>query len=204
MAKTDSTRGKGAKDGEAKRATPGATPAGSTAKKAATRTATKSAAGGASEGGTTGAAAGKAASKRAAGAGAGGAGAGGATAKTARKTRGAGTARGGRGGGLQAELRDFVSARPQGWGHQDWLGLLDDLRGKGHDVSDAAAVGMALERERLAATLEGVEGVNARQVRALTDRFQTLWSLRQASADEIADTPGISRPLGERIRQALG
>lgn len=104
---------------------------------------------------------------------------------------------------LRSELRSFAQARPQGWNHQGWTELLDDLAAKGHDVSDPDAVGWTLERERLAATLEGIRGVGPRRVEQLVDRYETLWSLRRASAEDIAATAGISRSLAKQIAQAL-
>ncbi|HEY0035397.1 MAG TPA: hypothetical protein VGB66_01855, partial [Longimicrobium sp.] len=50
---------------------------------------------------------------------------------------------------LQADLRAFAIARPSGWNHEDWLGFLDFLREKGHDLSAPEEIGSRLERERL-------------------------------------------------------
>jgi excinuclease ABC subunit C len=102
---------------------------------------------------------------------------------------------------LRADLREFVSARPKGWNHDQWLGLLDDLRGRGHDVSDASSVGMSLERERLAVQLEQIPGMGPRRVEALVGRYHTLYSLRQADAAELAELPGMNRALAERVHQ---
>jgi hypothetical protein len=102
---------------------------------------------------------------------------------------------------LRADLREFASARPKGWNHDQWLGLLDDLRGRGHDVSDASAVGMSLERERLAVHLEQIPGMGPRRVESLVGRYHTLYSLRQADAAELAELPGMNRALAERVHQ---
>jgi len=102
---------------------------------------------------------------------------------------------------LRADLREFAGARPKGWNHAEWLGLLDDLRGRGHDVSDASAVGMSLERERLAVHLEAIPGMGPRRVEALVGRYHTLYSLRQAGAAELAELPGMNRALAERVHQ---
>ncbi|MDP9349142.1 MAG: hypothetical protein M3P24_08380, partial [Gemmatimonadota bacterium] len=121
--------------------------------------------------------------------------------KTPRKTRGKGT----RGGpDLRADLREFIAGRPHGWGHDDWTDLLGRLGGRGHDVSNPDQVGLSLERERLASVLERVEGLERRQAEALADRFQTLWSFRHASTDDIASAAGIDHDLAERARQAAG
>lgn len=104
---------------------------------------------------------------------------------------------------LQADLRAFVTARPAGWGHEDWLAFLDHLRERGHDTSDPDAIGRALERERLAAMLERVQGMGPRRVGAVVERYETAWSCAGADVDEIAALPGLNRSLAEKVRQAL-
>jgi len=104
---------------------------------------------------------------------------------------------------LRADLRDFASARPEGWGHDDWLGFLEHLRGRGHDTSDADAIGLQLERERLAVILERVQGMGPRRVQAVVERFDTYWSLARAGVDEIAAVPGMNLALAEKVRQAV-
>lgn len=105
---------------------------------------------------------------------------------------------------LKADLREFASARPGGWNHDDWIGFLDHLRGRGHDVSDADGVGLSLERERLGLQLEQIPGMGPRRVEALVDRYHTLYSLRQAGVDELAEVSGMNRALAERVRQQFG
>jgi hypothetical protein len=104
---------------------------------------------------------------------------------------------------LQADLRDFVTARPSGWGHEDWLAFLDHLRERGHDTSDPEAIGRMLERERLASMLERVQGMGPRRVAAVADRYETAYSCAQGDVDEIAALPGMNRSLAEKVRQAL-
>jgi hypothetical protein len=104
---------------------------------------------------------------------------------------------------LRADLRAFVVAQPGGWGHEDWIAFLDHLRERGHDTSDPEAVGLALERERLAAVLEPIQGMGPRRVQAVVDRYDTLWSARRADVDELAALPGMNRALAEKVRQAL-
>ena len=104
---------------------------------------------------------------------------------------------------LGADLRQFVSDNPHGWGHGEWMGLLDQLRERGHSVDDTDQIGRSLERERLAATLEGVEGVGPQRVKSIVDRYETLWSLRQADVDDVAQSAKIPRPLAERIKAAV-
>jgi hypothetical protein len=67
---------------------------------------------------------------------------------------------------LRADLREFVSARPRGWNHDQWLGLLDDLRGAATTLRRFRDR-MSLERERLAAQLEQIAGM----VRAAWSRW---------------------------------
>lgn len=104
---------------------------------------------------------------------------------------------------LREDLRAFAAARPSGWEHHDWLAFLDHLRERGHDTSDPEAIGAALERERLAVVLAGVEGLGPRRVHSLVDRFRTLWSMRHAAADEVAGVPGMNRPVAERLVREL-
>ena len=104
---------------------------------------------------------------------------------------------------LRRDLREFASTRPDGWSHDEWLRLLDSLRERGHDTSDSESIGRDLERERLALTLERVPGLGPKKVEAVADRFGTLWSLRQASAEEIASVPSIPRNLADRIVETV-
>ena len=100
---------------------------------------------------------------------------------------------------LRLDLRAFAQARPAGWGHDDWLSFLDVLKERGHDTSDTDAIGLQLERERLAVVLSEVQGLGPRRVESLVTRFDTVWSLRHASVDDVAAVQGIPRSLAERI-----
>lgn len=203
MAKNESTKGQGAKDGEVKKratsrtssagtggagGTTAETGAGSPAKRTAakkTATAKKAAAKTAGAGTAPESSTGKGAAattRRVA-------------AKSPRKTTAAG-------GGMRDDLRAFARAHPGGWGHDQWLTLVEELRGKGYDVSDTDAVGMQLERERLAVALES-EGVKGKAADALVGRFETVWSLRQASVDDIASVKGVTRAQAERVKERL-
>lgn len=104
---------------------------------------------------------------------------------------------------LKGDLRAFVMARPAGWGHEDWLAFLDHLRERGHDTSDPDALGLALERERLASILERVQGMGPKRVSSVVGRYETVWSCARADVDEIAALPGMNRTLAEKVRQAL-
>lgn len=106
-------------------------------------------------------------------------------------------------GDLQTELHEFASARRDGWSHDDWLGLLDRLRERGHDTDDPERIGSLLERERLAVMLAGVQGMGPRRVEALLQRFGSVWALRNAGVDEIAATPQIPRSLAERVAREV-
>lgn len=104
---------------------------------------------------------------------------------------------------LRSEARGFVSGRPNGWSHDDWIGFLEELRGRGHNVDDKEAIGSTLERERLAHVLEKVPGIGTQRVRAITDRYGNIWRLKEASADDLARDANIPRPLAERIVESV-
>jgi hypothetical protein len=104
---------------------------------------------------------------------------------------------------LRRDLRDFASARPEGWDHRDWVSFLDHLRERGHDTSDPDGIGTALEQERLAVVLERIQGVGPARLRSLVEQFGSLWNLRQAGAEQIANTTSVPRSLAERIQEAV-
>lgn len=105
---------------------------------------------------------------------------------------------------LRKDLRDFASARPQGWDHNDWLQFLEALQERGHNINDRDLIGMALEKERLDLALSGVKGVGPRRRAALVERYGNLWSLRNANPEEIAAVAGVKRDLAEEILAAAG
>jgi hypothetical protein len=127
----------------------------------------------------------------------------GARAAAAAGERSGTTARGARPLDLRADLRDFITAQGGEWGHDEWTALLGRLGERGHDVTDPDAIGNTLEGERIAMALGAVPGVGPRRVAALITRFGNLWSLRQASIDDLATVPGVPRALAERISAAL-
>jgi hypothetical protein len=104
---------------------------------------------------------------------------------------------------LRKDLRDFISEHPEGWDHDAWLGLVDHLREHGHDVADTDAIGSTLERERLEQMLQKIPRLGAQRVRLLTERFGTLWSLRRADTDEVAQAANIPQSLAARIASAI-
>jgi excinuclease ABC subunit C len=109
------------------------------------------------------------------------------------------TKKGGAEGELRRDLREFASARPAGWAHEDWLAFLEYLRERGHDTSDPDTIGLDLERERLATVLEGVPGMGPRRVQAVVARFGSVWNLKHADVEEISKLPSIHRDLAEQI-----
>jgi len=106
---------------------------------------------------------------------------------------------------LEVRLRTFVEGHPGGWDHRAWEGLLGELRWQGIDTADPDGIGARLERLRVLSILEGVDvkGLGPRRREALAARFRTLWNLKQATADEIAELPTIHRSLAEAVEEAL-
>ena len=106
---------------------------------------------------------------------------------------------------MKERLRAFVERHPDGWNHEDWMGLLSDLQQEGADVGDPERVGRELERTRLEWELSRrqVKGLGPKRSEALVARFGTLWGLRHASVDEVAQVPTITRPLAEKVIQAI-
>jgi hypothetical protein len=120
------------------------------------------------------------------------------------KRAGGGAARKSAGGpDLRADARGFVSGRPQGWNHDEWLGFLEDLRGRGHNIEDRDAIGSLLERERLAVMLEKVEGLGSQRVKSISERYGNVWRLKDASVDALTRETKIPRPLAERILESV-
>ena len=104
---------------------------------------------------------------------------------------------------LQAEIERFVAGHPEGWDHEEWAGLVDELRAAGYDVSDEAAIGLAAERARLAAMLGQVKSVGPQRIKVIIDRYETIWSLRGAPAEELAASTKIPLAVAERIKLSV-
>lgn len=106
---------------------------------------------------------------------------------------------------MTARLEEFVAAHPEGWNHEEWLGLLADLEGAGMDVSEHEEVGVRLERLRLETDLKrrSVPGLGPKRCEALAKRFGSLWRLKSASVEEVARVPSMNRPLAEKVLSAL-
>ncbi|MDX1646440.1 MAG: hypothetical protein R3304_04795 [Longimicrobiales bacterium] len=106
---------------------------------------------------------------------------------------------------MEKHLRAFIEAHPEGWDHEEWLALLAELEREGYDVSDTDAVGWELERERLAWELrrKQVPGLGPKRIGAVVERFGTLWSLRHAHPEDVADIKTIHGKLAEKVVDAV-
>ena len=58
-------------------------------------------------------------------------------------------------------------------------------------------------KRALRSELDDIEGIGPGRKRALLKRFGSVRRIREASVDEVADTPGISRALAERLKAHL-
>ncbi|MEX0709859.1 MAG: excinuclease ABC subunit UvrC [Chloroflexota bacterium] len=58
-------------------------------------------------------------------------------------------------------------------------------------------------RRALASVFDDVEGIGPARKKALLKRFGSVRRIREASIDEVAETPGIPRDLAERLKQHL-
>ena len=56
----------------------------------------------------------------------------------------------------------------------------------------------------VASGLEDVAGIGPSRRKALLRRFGSLDAIRSASVDELAEVPGLSRVLAERLHEQLG
>lgn len=105
-----------------------------------------------------------------------------------------------------ARIRAFLDVHPDGWSHADWERLVGELRGAGLLTDgDEEALGHDLERERLRATLDrlSIAGLGPKRRAAIIEQYPRLWELRQASADELASLPTISKALASELVDAL-
>jgi hypothetical protein len=107
------------------------------------------------------------------------------------------------GSNLRADVRDFAKAKPQGWNHDEWLGFLEHLKTRGHNIHDHEAIGTMLERERIAVLLEKVPGLGPQRISALAEKFGNIWRLKGASAEEIAAATKLPRDVAQRVVEAL-
>jgi excinuclease ABC subunit C len=58
-------------------------------------------------------------------------------------------------------------------------------------------------KRALRSELDEIEGIGPGRKRALLKRFGSVRRIREASVDEVAATPGISRSLAERLKAHL-
>lgn len=106
---------------------------------------------------------------------------------------------------ISEHLTAFVENHPDGWDHGDWVGLLHALDREGVDVGDPDELGLQLESTRLGWELRrrAVPGLGPKRIDAVVGRFGSLWSLKQATADEIAEIPTIHKTLAEKLSDTL-
>ena len=96
----------------------------------------------------------------------------------------------------------FIESHPEGWGHDQWLGLLAELEEMGFDVSDPTAIGHEMESQRLAWELRrrGVPGLGPKRIDAVVEHFGTLWSLKHA---EVEDFEGIKKSVPGKVAEKV-
>jgi excinuclease ABC subunit C len=58
-------------------------------------------------------------------------------------------------------------------------------------------------RRALASVFDDIEGIGPVRKKALLKRFGSVRRIREASVDELAETPGIPRDLAERLKRHL-
>lgn len=106
---------------------------------------------------------------------------------------------------MTKQLRAFVEAHPDGWNHDEWLSLLQDLGEAGEDVSQPDDLGLELERTRLVWELKrrSVPGLGPKRSEALAERFGSFWQLKDASVEDVAEVPSINRNLAEKVVSAI-
>lgn len=102
---------------------------------------------------------------------------------------------------MDTHLDAFIDTHLEGWSHDAWLALLNDLRQDGIDVSDSESIGVQLEGRRLARVLDDLEirGLGEKRIGAIVDRFGTLWAVRHAEAADLADIRTIPSTLAEKV-----
>lgn len=106
---------------------------------------------------------------------------------------------------MKKQIRAFLEAHPEGWGHQEWLDLLSQLEREGVDVSDPESIGAELERAKLAAALKAldVKGLGPKRIETLVDEYRTLWNLQHASVEDVAAIKTVPSDVAERVVEAM-
>ena len=107
--------------------------------------------------------------------------------------------------GIDAALKEFVDRHIHGWSDEDWRGLLGHLADEGHDVDDTGTLGLRLERAHILSTLErlALPGIGARRREHVADHFPSLWVLRNASVEQLAELPSFHRGLADKLHDGL-
>ena len=103
---------------------------------------------------------------------------------------------------MKQHLNAFIESHPEGWGHEQWLGLLADLEENGFDVGDPTALGYELENQRLAWELRRREipGLGPKRIAAVVGHFGTLWRLQHA---KVEDFEGIKRSVPGKVAEKV-
>jgi len=104
---------------------------------------------------------------------------------------------------LEIHLRTFAAGRPDGWTHDEWLGLLAQLTERGYDTSNPDSIGLHLERERIVLWVSELRGVGPRRANAIADAYASLWQLSHAGPVEIAERARIPYFLAQAIAASL-
>ena len=105
--------------------------------------------------------------------------------------------------GRSGDLQAFLIDHPRGWTHEDWLGLLDQLRDRGHSVEDPDQIGRILEQERLISTLRDVPGIEDQHAQRIAKRYGSVLEVCQAEPDVVSRTADTHREEAERIQYSL-
>jgi hypothetical protein len=104
---------------------------------------------------------------------------------------------------LRKELRRFVAEHPQGWGHEQWLSLVESVRTRGYPMDDAVQIGRLLEREHLSVKLKGIPGVGQQRIQALIEQYGSIRNLLNTDPSELAQSIKAPHELAERIQGAV-
>jgi excinuclease ABC subunit C len=82
------------------------------------------------------------------------------------------------------------------------LRLIQRIRDEAHRFA-ITAHRRARRKLGLASTLEAVPGIGPKRRKALLQTFRTMDHIREASVDELAAVPGMTRTVAERIKEFL-
>jgi len=82
------------------------------------------------------------------------------------------------------------------------LHLVQRIRDEAHRVA-VSYHRTVRRRESTRSVLEDIPGIGPKRRQALLKAFGSIEGVRQASVDELAAVPGMTRPVAERLRQQL-